>query len=155
MAQLLKLSGPMMRRGTRFHTNQTWRQPTEECQHPPAPQLPTDDNLAGLVDTVGLEDVLRDIQTYRANLVHGWLLSSRLLKNDFPPSNSHHMLIGCHGLAVPDNITLLPRPPRSPELNPVENIWQFMRDNWLSNQVFQTYDDILAHCCEAWNKLTD
>ena len=35
-------------------------------------------------------------------------------------------------LAIPDNITLLPLPPRSPELNPVENIWQFMRDNWLS-----------------------
>jgi hypothetical protein len=29
------------------------------------------------------------------------------------------------------------------ELNPVENIWQFMRDNWLSNRVFQSYDDIL------------
>ncbi len=58
-------------------------------------------------------------------------------------------------LAVPDNITLLPLPPRSPELNPVENIWQFMRDNWLSNRVFQTYDDILAHCCEAWNKLIE
>ena len=58
-------------------------------------------------------------------------------------------------LAVPDNITLLPLPPRSPELNPVENIWQFMRDNWLSNRVFLTYDDILAHCCEAWNTLTD
>ncbi len=38
-------------------------------------------------------------------------------------------------LAVPANITLLPLPPRSPELNPVENIWQFMRDNWLSNRV--------------------
>ncbi len=43
--------------------------------------------------------------------------------------------------------------PRSPELNPVENVWQFMRDNWLSNRVFQTYDDILDNCCEAWNKL--
>ena len=32
-------------------------------------------------------------------------------------------------LAIPSNITLLPLPPRSPELNPVENIWQFMRDN--------------------------
>lgn len=56
-------------------------------------------------------------------------------------------------LDVPDNITLMPLPPRSPELNPVENIWQFIRDNWLSNRVFETYDDILAHCCEAWNKL--
>lgn len=33
-------------------------------------------------------------------------------------------------LVVPSNITILPLPPRSPELNPVENIWQFMRDNW-------------------------
>jgi len=46
-------------------------------------------------------------------------------------------------------------PPKSPELNPVENIWQFMRDNWLSNRVFKSYDDILDHCCFAWNKLID
>ncbi|MGB6326558.1 MAG: IS630 family transposase [Methylocella sp.] len=58
-------------------------------------------------------------------------------------------------LSIPDNITLLPLPPKSPELNPVENIWQFMRDNWLSNRVFESYDDILDHCCFAWNKLID
>ena len=45
-------------------------------------------------------------------------------------------------LPVPGNITLLPLPPKSPELNPVENIWQYMRDNWLSNRVFKSYDDI-------------
>lgn len=58
-------------------------------------------------------------------------------------------------LIVPPNITLLPLPPKCPELNVMENIWQFMRDNWLSNRVFDTYDDIVAHCCEAWNKLID
>jgi hypothetical protein len=58
-------------------------------------------------------------------------------------------------LRLPDNITLLPLPPRSPELNPVENVWQFMRQNWLSNRVFGSYDDIVTHCCEAWNKLAD
>ena len=58
-------------------------------------------------------------------------------------------------LDIPDNITLLPLPPRSPELNPVENIWQFMRDNWLSNRVFQSQQDIVEHCCDAWNKLID
>jgi transposase len=58
-------------------------------------------------------------------------------------------------LSIPDNITLLPLPPKSPELNPVENIWQFMRDNWLSNRVFKSYDDILDHCCFAWSKLID
>ena len=65
---------------------------------------------------------------------------------------------GWHGsrdLVVPDNITLLPLPPRSPELNPVENVWQFMRDNWLSNRVFGSYADILDHCCYAWNTLID
>jgi len=56
-------------------------------------------------------------------------------------------------LVIPDNITLLPLPPRSPELNPVENIWQFMRDNWLSNRVFPSLDQIIDLCCHAWNKL--
>jgi transposase len=46
-------------------------------------------------------------------------------------------------------------PPKCPELNPVENIWQYMRDNWLSNRVFNSYDDILNHCCYSWNKLID
>jgi transposase len=58
-------------------------------------------------------------------------------------------------LPVPPNITLVPLPAKSPELNPVENIWQFMRDNWLSNRVFSSYEDILDHCCFAWNKLID
>ena len=65
---------------------------------------------------------------------------------------------GWHGsaeLVVPPNITLLPIPPRCPELNPVENVWQFMRDNWLSNRIFKSYDDIVDQCCFAWNKLVD
>ena len=52
-------------------------------------------------------------------------------------------------LAIPDNITVLALPPRSPELNPVENVWQFMRDNWLSNRIFKSYEDIAALCCQA------
>lgn len=58
-------------------------------------------------------------------------------------------------LEVPDNITLMPLPAKAPELNPVENIWQYVRDNWLSNRIFKSYDDILDHCCHAWNKLLD
>lgn len=58
-------------------------------------------------------------------------------------------------LAVPSNISLLPLPPKCPELNPVENVWQFMRGNWLSNRVFTSHDDIVDHCCHAWNKLAD
>jgi len=58
-------------------------------------------------------------------------------------------------LVVPPNITIVALPPKSPELNPVENVWQFMRDNWLSNRVFKSYDNLVDHCCEAWNKLVD
>ena len=58
-------------------------------------------------------------------------------------------------LDVPPNITLVPLPAKCPQLNPTENVWEFMRDNWLSNRIFQSYDDLLDHCCESWNKLTD
>src|SRR5665811_153672 len=58
-------------------------------------------------------------------------------------------------LVVPANITNIPLPSKCPELNPVENIWQYMRDNWLSNRVFKSYDDIVDHCCYAWNTLVD
>ena len=56
---------------------------------------------------------------------------------------------------VPPNITLLLLPARVPELNPVENIWLFTRDDWLSNRIFKSYDEIVTIYCEAWNKLID
>jgi putative transposase len=57
-------------------------------------------------------------------------------------------------LVVPANITLLPLPPKCPELNPVENVWQYLRENWLSNRIFRSQGDILDHCSHAWNRLT-
>lgn len=56
-------------------------------------------------------------------------------------------------LDMPKNITPILLPSRAPELNPVENIWQYMRANWLSNRVFETYDAIIDAACEAWRKL--
>jgi transposase len=50
-------------------------------------------------------------------------------------------------LVVPDNITLLPPPPKCPELIPAENFWHYMRDNMLSNWVFTSYEEIVDHCC--------
>src|SRR4051794_13465571 len=58
-------------------------------------------------------------------------------------------------LKAPKNVSLLPLPPRAPELNPQENIWQFMRANWLSNRIFKSFDEIVDHCCYAWNTLID
>ena len=65
----------------------------------------------------------------------GWHLSSRLV--------------------VPPNITLVALPPKRPELNPVENVWQFIRESWLSNRIFTSYNDLLDHCCDAWNSCTN
>ena len=56
-------------------------------------------------------------------------------------------------LDVPDNITPIFLPSRAPELNPVENVWQYLRQNWLSNTVFENYDAIIDAARAAWRKL--
>jgi transposase len=82
---------------------------------------------------------------------------------------SRHVARGAHGvvlldragwhtaraLRIPRNMTLIFLPSRSPELNPQENIWQYMRQNWLSNTVFDTYEAIIDVICEAWCQLLD
>ncbi len=55
-----------------------------------------------------------------------------------------------NNLVTSEIITIMRLPPKSPELNPVENIWQLMSDNWLSNRVFKSYDDVFEGCCSAW-----
>jgi hypothetical protein len=64
---------------------------------------------------------------------------------------------GWHGsrrLAVPPSITLAPLPAYAPELNPVERIWLFLRERFLSHRLLDGYHAIVAACCEAWNALT-
>src|SRR6266436_1958843 len=56
------------------------------------------------------------------------------------------------GLVVPGNITLLELPPYSPELNPVERIWHYLRSHWLANSVFISLADIMDACEMAWNR---
>ncbi len=58
-----------------------------------------------------------------------------------------------HELHLPDNISLLFLPPYSPELNPIENLFQFLRHNFLNARVYDTYEDIVDACCWAWNCL--
>jgi transposase len=58
-------------------------------------------------------------------------------------------------LTIPKNMTLIFLPSRAPELNPVENVWQYLRQAWLSNRVFDTYEAIIEAACEAWNRLMD
>jgi DDE superfamily endonuclease len=56
-------------------------------------------------------------------------------------------------LQLPSNISLVHLPPASPELNPTENVWQHMRQSYLSNRVFRDYDDVVEASSSAWNKL--
>jgi hypothetical protein len=56
-------------------------------------------------------------------------------------------------LIIPENVVLLKLPPYAPELNPTENIWQYLRANALANSVWETYEDIVDACCQAWDGL--
>ena len=63
---------------------------------------------------------------------------------------------GWHGspqLILPKNIVLMPLPSYAPELNSVEKIWDYLRSNFLSHCVWDTYEAILDACCDAWNAL--
>jgi hypothetical protein len=60
---------------------------------------------------------------------------------------------GARALAVPANVTLVPLPPYSPELNPVERVWLYLRERFLSLRVFADYGAIVDACCAAWNRL--
>jgi DDE superfamily endonuclease len=74
------------------------------------------------------------------------------------PSDTHAVLVldraGWHlsaDLAVPTNLTLVHLPPYSPELNPIEKVWQYLRDRHLSHRVLAGYEAVLDAACQAWN----
>lgn len=56
-------------------------------------------------------------------------------------------------LRIPASITLEPLPPRSPELNPVERVWLFLKEKFLSHRLLDDYDAILDAAAAAWNRL--
>ena len=75
-------------------------------------------------------------------------------------ANEHAVMIldqaGWHGandLVVPGNITLVPLPSYSPELNPVERLWLYLKQRFLSHRLLDGYDAIVDAACDAWNRL--
>lgn len=58
-------------------------------------------------------------------------------------------------LKVPSHITLLPLPPYSPELNPIERVWAYLRSHYLSNRIYKDYDEIFTQAAAAWNRLDE
>ena len=78
------------------------------------------------------------------------------------PQDEHAVMVldgaGWHGakaLQVPPNVTLVPLPPYSPQLNPMERVWLWLRERFLSLRVFQDFDAIVDACCQAWNAFAD
>jgi hypothetical protein len=62
---------------------------------------------------------------------------------------------GANDLLVPANITLIPLPSYSPELNPVERLWLYLKQRFLSHRLLEDYDAIVDAACAAWNRLVD
>ena len=46
-------------------------------------------------------------------------------------------------------------PPYSPELNPIEDVWQDLSENALAISDFDDYPPIVDACCNAWNRFAD
>ena len=58
-------------------------------------------------------------------------------------------------LQLPGNNLLVPLPPYAPELNSMENVWEYLRGNKLSAGIWDSYDEIVEACADAWNWLMD
>ena len=54
---------------------------------------------------------------------------------------------------VPANVTLVHLPPKSPELNPVENLWHYLRSHHWSNRLYATWEDLRQAATDAWRKV--
>lgn len=77
------------------------------------------------------------------------------------PANTQAIIItdraGWHSescLDIPSNITLIKIPPYSPQLNPAEKVWQYLKDNFISNTLFDSYKDIIEKTSQVWQQLT-
>ena len=73
------------------------------------------------------------------------------------PENVHAVLLWdqagfhkCKELRIPENVTIVELPAYSPELNPVENLWQYLRSHYWSNRSYENYDDLRVAACDAW-----
>lgn len=55
-------------------------------------------------------------------------------------------------LTLPANVTVVPLPAYSPELNPVENLWHYLRSHHWSNRIYADYDALRLAAIDAWQK---
>jgi transposase len=76
------------------------------------------------------------------------------------PADVHAVMVldqaGWHtaaALQIPSNVTLVHLPPKSPELNPAENLWHYLRSHFWSNRLYATWDDLKQAAVEAWRRV--
>ncbi len=96
------------------------------------------------VNTAAMSEHLKEVSTQVAPGAHAVLVCD---------GAGWHQTSG--KLQVPGNITLLPLPPYAPELNPMENVWHYLRENRLCTLVWDSSEQIIDACAKAWNFLTD
>ena len=77
------------------------------------------------------------------------------------PADEHAVMLwdgagfhASHQLRVPDNVTVVTLPPYSPELNPIENLWHYLKSHCWSNRAYDDYDALEQAAVDAWNKVS-
>ena len=106
----------------------------------------------GRLDRHGLRHIDRELQAEQEGP------HRRIVKSDRPREGRHAVVVMDGALwhqpsLDQDNVTMLKLPPYSPELNPAEQVWQYLKQHWLSNRCFESYDAIVDAACDAWNAL--
>ena len=108
---------------------------------------PSDDKASALVmpqaNTESMQHHLNSIAASVAPGKHAVLITDRA---------AWHLT---EKLNCPDNLSILPLPPYSQKLNPVEQVWQQLRQSHWANRCFKNYDDIIDVSCLAWNHFAD
>lgn len=76
------------------------------------------------------------------------------------PADAHAVMVlhraGWHtaaALVIPSNVTLVHLPPKSPELNPAENLWHYLRSHYWSNRLYETWEDLETAAVNAWRRV--
>jgi hypothetical protein len=78
------------------------------------------------------------------------------------PENEHAVMLldqacwhSANALEISDDVIPVTLPPYSPELNPVERLWRYLRQRFLSLLIFEDQEAIIEASCQAWNAFAD
>ena len=105
---------------------------------------------AGLMTALILPDANTDMMTLFLEHV-SQTFSKYFIVMQVDQASWHHS----NELIVPTNIRLIEQPAYSPEVNPVEHIWEELREKYLHNRSFSSLDPLIEVLCQGLNELAD